>query len=169
MEKQNKLNRILGVIVIAIVMAGCCPCRHVAEDNQCKDSIRVEYREKVTYIPDTIYVDIPKQTAEKVTKDSVSHLENDYSISDAIMHADGTLSHTLMTKPQRKAIETQKAIVEKDSVVYRDKWNKVTITQEVEKRLTKWQKLQIWGGRLFFLIIMFHFIVAVIWMTKKSK
>lgn len=98
-------------------------------------------------------MDIPAQTAERTTRDSVSHLENDYAVSDARINPDGSLFHNLRTKPQKKPVETDKKIERRDSVVYKDRYLKVKEKVSVPRDLTKFQKFEIFG---------FWFLTAVI-------
>ena len=145
------------VAVLLFMLIGCCPCRHLAssESDIRIDSTRVEYRERVTYIPDTVYIDIPQQQSERTTADSVSHLENDYAVSDARLLTGGILYHSLATKPQAKPVATSQKVVTQDSIVYKDRWRTVTKTVKVEKHLTWFQKAQIWGcwGLFSFVVI----------------
>ena len=130
----------------ALLMTACCPCRNmVAERQWVQDSVRTEYRERTVYVPDTVFVQIPLQSAERTTKDSVSHLENEFAVSDARITEEGLLFHTLETKPQTRAIATEREIVTRDSIAYKDRYITSTRTVEVERRLTAFQKVQMWG------------------------
>lgn len=82
---------------------------------------------------------------DRTTRDSSSHLENDYAVSDARVNADGTLYHDLRTKPQRKPVPVKTPEVRRDSIVYVDKQVEVPVT--VEKDLTAWQQFRLrWFG-----------------------
>lgn len=48
---------------------------------------------------DTVHVNLPEQRAERHTADSTSHLETDAAVSDAAILPDGSLFHSLSTKP----------------------------------------------------------------------
>jgi len=144
----------IGYVVAIVIGLGLCAlfgsCRShkdmVSEHTQ-KDSVRVEVRTETVYVTDTLLVEIPAQTAERTTADSVSHLENDYATSDARINADGTLTHTLATKPQKKPVEFQKPVERKDSIVYVDKLVTKTDVQikEVERDLSWWEQTRIYG------------------------
>ena len=129
----------------ALLMTGCCPCRNMVAEIVTQDSVRTEYRERTVYVPDTVFVQIPLQTAERTTKDSVSHLENEFAVSEARITEEGLLFHTLETKPQTRAIATEREIVTRDSIAYKDRYITATRTVEVERRLTAFQKVQMWG------------------------
>lgn len=117
-----------------------------------QDSVRIEFRERIVYVPDTVFIEIPAQTAERTTSDSTSHLENDYAESDARINPDGTLFHSLNTKPQVKPVPTERPIEYRDSVVYRYRIKKETVTETeyIEKNLSWWEKTQIYG---FYILI----------------
>ena len=104
---------------------------------------------------DTVFVEIPAQTAERTTVDSVSHLENEYAMSDAKINNDGTLYHDLRTKPQQKPVPIEKPVEHKDSIIYRDKVIEKVVP--VEKELTKWQKTQMRG---FWIVSVILFVVV---------
>lgn len=146
------------IILIMLIGLTCCsPCRHImtGEQQASADSVIIEYRERTVYVPDTVIVEIPTQTAERTTLDSLSHLENDFAESDARINSDGSLYHSLNSKPQELQMPTQKQIEYRDSIVYRDRWQQKTITKTVtvEKELSWWQKTQIYGFWLLILII----------------
>lgn len=141
---------IIPLAAAALLLEGCCTCRHAATTQiveQQQDSVRVEYRERTVLVPDTVFVEIPAQTAERTTADSVSHLENDYAGSDARVNTDGTLTHTLYTKPQQKPVASEKIIEYRDSIVYRDRWRtrENTVTEFVEHKRSWWEQTQIYG------------------------
>ncbi len=139
------MKHLFYLLAVCALAVGCCPCRNIESSTSRSDSVRVEYRERVEYVPDTVFLEIPLQSAERTTADSVSHLENEYAVSDARITADGLLFHDLQTKAQRKAVETDHRIVWRDSVVYKDRLVTVKETVEVERKLTKFQKVQMWG------------------------
>ena len=109
----------------------------------------------MVYVPDTIKVEIPAQTSERTTADSLSFLENDYAESTARVNPDGTLFHDLKTKPQAKPVPIDRPVEYRDSIVYRDRFRDRTNTVEVERNLTWWEKTRIFGfyGLLIFFLI----------------
>lgn len=134
-----------AVGAVALLMTACCPCRNMVTEKVTQDSVRTEYRERTVYVPDTVFVQIPLQSAERTTKDSLSHLENEFAVSDARITEEGLLFHSLQTKPQTRAIATEREIVTRDSIAYKDRYITATRTVEVERRLTAFQKVQMWG------------------------
>lgn len=125
-----------------------------------KDSVRTEVRKEVIYIPDTVYIKIPAQSAERTTKDSTSNLENDFASSTARINPDGTLYHDLNTKPQDKPVPTEKEVERNDSIVYVDRFTEVPVP--VEKELSWWERTCIkWfpysiGSFLLSLVVIFR-------------
>lgn len=148
-------------------MCGCCPCRHLTTEKNSQDSTRVEVRTQTILVPDTVYLEIPSQTAERTTRDSVSHLENDYAVSDARINADGSLYHDLRTKVQKRAIETDKRVETRDSLIYRDKVVNVKETVSVPRELTTFQKIQIFG--FWLLLVLVVFVVCLNRLLKYEK
>lgn len=148
--------RLLYLTLFISLLTACSPCKHLTQLQQ--DSVRVEVRKTVEYIHDTVIVEIPVQSERATTQDSTSHLENDYAKSDARIETDGSLFHSLETKPQKKPVPVERPIEYRDSIVYRDR--EITVTVPVERELTWWQQTQMKG---FWVAI----IVAVVIIFKK--
>lgn len=136
----------IGLLICAL-LGSCCPCKNLVtgETTVIQDSTQTEVKTETIYVPDTVFVEIPEQKAERTTNDSTSHLENDYAISDASINPDGSLHHTLETKPQKKPVEFQKPIEKKDSIVYRYKYRDKEVIKEIP--LSKWDRFKVnYGG-----------------------
>lgn len=152
------MKRVLIFISLMFLLGGCGTTRRLTETTHQQDSVRVEVQTRTEYVKDTVYLEIPAQTAERTTTDSTSHLENDYAVSDARINPDGTLYHDLNTKPQEKPFEVEMPVERKDSIVYRYKDRTIYETVEVERELTWWQKTQMYGfwGLLVIVLILFR-------------
>lgn len=135
------MKRLIYIFLLVPLMYGCAPCRQLSTNS--KDSVRIEYRTRIEYVKDTVLVEIPQQSEKVTTRDTTSHLENDYALSDARINGDGTLTHSLATKPQKKPVPVQKQIEYRDSIVYQDR--AVEKVVQVEKDLSWWQQTQIRG------------------------
>lgn len=137
------MKQILYYILLAVILmiSGCGSTKKLPVTVSQSDSVRIETRYIKYTERDTVYLEIPAQTAERTTRDSSSRLENDYAISDARINADGTLFHDLKTKPQKKPVPTEKQVERKDSIVYVDK--KVEVPVPVERELNWWEKTSI--------------------------
>ena len=159
----SALVRFLGFMLAVILcgLLGSCKSHKPLTTIVAQDSTRVEVKIETVYVPDTVFVEIPAQTAERTTADSTSHLENDYAKSDASIMPDGSLFHSLETKPQQKPVEFQKPIERKDSIVYREKEVPVPypVTEYVEKDYTWWDKTRFY--------LAYAFVVLVIVMLRK--
>lgn len=149
---------IIFMLAAVLLIGGCSPGKHLAKTQQQQDSTRVEVRKEIVYVPDTVYLEIPSQTAERTTRDSTSHLENDFAESDARINSDGTLYHDLRTKPQEKEIPVEVPKERKDSIIYRN--IEVEKIVPVERELTKWQKTQMRG---FWVVL----VVLVVYVFRK--
>ena len=147
------MKRIIFILAAALLLGSCCPCRHLTSTINSQDSIRIEVRTNTIYVPDTVLIEIPAQTAERTTADSTSHLENDYAISDAKINPDGTLYHNLNTKPQTKPVPTDKKVEYRDRIVYQKKYIDREVTVEVERKLSWWEKTQMKGFWVLIAII----------------
>lgn len=96
---------------------------------------------------DTVFIEIPAQSAERTTLDKFSHLETDYAQSDARINEDGTLTHTLANKPQPKPVPVKNS----NDTIHLDRNVEIPIPvevpKEVERQLTGWEKtrLDTWG------------------------
>lgn len=149
------MKHLLYIVLTAVLLTACASSRKATTSSstdfsvQGRDSVRIEYRERTVLVPDTVFVEIPAQIAERTTPDSLSHLENDYAESNARINQDGTLFHDLRTKPQAKPVPTKKEVQYRDSIVYKDRIVKLRVTEtktvEVEKKLSWFQKTQIYG------------------------
>ena len=141
-----------GVCAVATLLsAGCAAKRVITKDVQ-QDSVSVEVRETMVYITDTVEVEIPYVVERNVTLDTISYLENDYAISEAIIEG-AYLTHTLATKPQLRRVQIKTPQLRRDSVVYRNFYRDVEV--EVERQLSFLQKTQISGFWLLLVTTLF--------------
>lgn len=142
---------LLVALLAAAALSACCPCRHLGSSS--RDSLRVEVRVRTEYIRDTVLLEIPAQSERITTRDTTSHLENDYAASDARINEDGALFHSLATKPQRKPVAYDRPVEYRDSIVLRDKAVRELV--EVERKLTWWQQTQIRGFWVLLVVVAF--------------
>ncbi len=142
------MKRIASILIIAAVagamFAGCCPCRHLTTTT--RDSVRVETVIRTERVPDTVFVEVPVESVRQTVRDTTSHLETTFAVSDARINPDGSLSHSLENKAQKRPVPTEKEIV------YRDRLD--TKIVEVERELTRWQRTQIRGFWMLVLILL---------------
>ena len=131
------------------------------------DSTKVEVRTETVFEKDTVFVELPRVVERVAVQDTTSHLENEFALSDARISG-GVLKHSLETKPVKMPAVVDKQIVYRDSIVFRDRVQ--TVTVEVEKKLTGWQqaKLRV-GGFCFFAVILIglYFIITFLLNLKR--
>lgn len=118
---------------------------------------RVEVREHTEYITDTAYISVPDIREVIATRDSSSHLENEWAVSDAEVSS-GVLTHSLSTKPNKHRIEYQKEVVYRDSLVYVTKVEEV----QVEKALSWWEGTKVKFGGWAMLVIVLMIVITVV-------
>lgn len=141
------------------ILCACGASRHIIPT--ATETKSVEVREKTVFVSDTVYIEIPSQTSERVVRDTISCLSNDFASSTAKVFSDGSLYHDLQTRPQRRSVPTQRQIEYRDSVVYLDKV--VEVPKLIPRELTKWQKMQISGFRILLPIVL----LLIVWIFRK--
>ena len=168
MDKKDKKEivkanaTLLAFVLLAILgqlFVGCSP--RITPPAEIRDSVRVEIRERTVH--DTAYVDVPLIKEVNVTRDTSSHLENEYAMSDASI-SNGTLRHSLETRPHKIAAPV--TLIVHDTLTVEKKAE--TIIKEVNT-LTKWQGFQIILGRILgglFLLIILMLVARAFLMRK---
>lgn len=142
-------------------LTACCQPKLLGDYKQ--DSVRVEVVENVVYVHDTLYHEVPLIKEVQSVRDTISHLTNTYAESWASVRSDGTLSHTLLTRPQRIPIPFKKTEKHRDSIVYRTIEERVVV--EVERNLSWWEQTQIKG---FWALLAFIAVIYTIrWVKRK--
>ena len=114
----------------------------VKEQTYTEDSTRIEIRERIIIVSDTVYITLPQQEYERTTIDSVSHLETDFAISDVHIQPNGAMKHTLKTKPTSIPVVTQKKAVSRDTTISIYKGSR-TEKQQIapKKEKSKWAEV----------------------------
>ena len=138
------------MVLIGLLFVGCKTIKKsINEKTDTKDSVRIEYREKVVKVPVTVYVEVPVENVSTTTKDSTSHLETSFAISNASMvWIDGVpfLRHDLKNKAQKIEKTEDVPVVEKEKVVWQTRRVTYTKTEIREKQLGLFQKILMWVG-----------------------
>lgn len=125
-----------SLIILTILVVASCGILKPKPVIEYRDSIRVEYRDRVVH--DTATFEIVREVEKVVTRDTVSHLENTYAKSDAVV-SDGFLSHSLESIPQIIRIPVEVRVT--DTLIV-EKHSEATVV-EVEKKLFWWQKVRL--------------------------
>lgn len=146
-------NKTVSLITFAVALLLFSSCRTGSQVVvvEGKDSIRIEERLRYVQVVDTFFMEVPPQSAERTTADSSSHLENDYAMSDARILADGSLFHTLETKPRTDTLAREVWVQVRDSIVYREKVEPQVVS--VEKELNWFAQLRLWLGNVMLALI----------------
>lgn len=126
-------QRILPAILLAALSAATGCCRRAVEKEFARDSVRVEVRERVELLRDTVLVRLPGQMERVETRDTVSRLENDCAWSVAEILTGGVLRHALGTREEALRVPVQIAARGVDSIIFRDRVvaREVEVTREV--------------------------------------
>lgn len=169
-KTKQKIEVCVWVVVFAIaLMLTSCKTKKVIENTESKDSVRIEYREKLVKVPVTVYVEIPAEEKEKITNDTTSHLETSFAFSDAaIVWIDGVafLNHKLANKPQKIAKTDSVGVKEKTyyKIIYRTRYKSKIVEQEPSLK----DKFHIYlqcMGIVFGILLVF----IVIWLVTKWR
>ena len=136
-----------AILAFALCLSACGVARPVLESDNTKVEVKVVER----VVRDTAYIELPVIIEKVATLDTASVLENKYAKSAASVSG-GVLTHSLSTKPVREPVSVERIEVVRDSVVYRDRVQ--TVTVEVEKKLSWWQsfKMKVGGFALLLLL-----------------
>lgn len=116
-----------------------------------------------TEIIDTVFIEIPAQSAEKTTPEGYSHLETDYAESDAQINPDGSLHHSLKNKSMKQPVPVKNSA----DTVYVDRAIEIPVPVEVpvaiERELTWWEKtrLNTWGWLAAVVVL------RLVWICRK--
>ena len=149
----------LPLLLLSLLAASACSTVRPLPST---DSTKVEVRYETKTVHDTAYVELPVIVERVATLDTASVLENKYAKSAASVSG-GVLTHSLETKPVREPVAFEKQLVYRDSLVFRDKVQ--TVTVEVEKKLTWWQTLKMRIGLVaivLIVIVVIYFIFLII-------
>ena len=149
----------LPLLLLSLLAASACSTVRPLPST---DSTKVEVRYETKTVHDTAFVELPVIVERVATLDTASVLENKYAKSAASVSG-GVLTHSLETKPVREPVVVEKQIVYRDSLVFRDKVQ--TVTVEVEKKLTWWQMLKMRLGLVaivLIVIVVIYFIFLII-------
>lgn len=131
-----------------------------------REQTTVEIRSETVYVPDTVFIELPRIVEKVQTLDTVSVLENKYAKSEALVE-NGTLNHSLELKPLKEPAIVQKQIVYKDSIIVKE----VDVDHYIEMpaELTVWQSFKIKLGGYTFVLIIILIVVAILYLLFHSK
>ena len=126
----------------------CCPCRHLAIGTT--DSVRVEVRERIVKVRDTVQVRLPDERVDNITSDTTSRIETSAAVSTATV-SDGKLHHTLWNKQQPIGVAVDMNFKVDD--ITKERITKIREVVEVPRNLTWWQQTQMRGFWALLLVV----------------
>lgn len=144
-EEQMRMTVriIIGIVLlltIAAITSGCKTKQKLPVVTS-EDFRRTEiiHTERI----DTVFIEIPSQSAERITQESESFLETEFAESFAAINADGTLKHTLRNKDSKHSVmvKTTTDTIFSEKII--EKPYPVEVPVEVEKKLTWWQRTRL--------------------------
>lgn len=118
------------IILSFFLMIGCCASKHAIEV-PVKEIVKIEYRDSLIRVKDTIYIQPPVEEKSNKTKEDSSHLETSMAKSDAWIDVEGNLNHTLENKDTPLKTIRDTIFVTQNIIEYKEK--EVPIEVEVEK------------------------------------
>lgn len=137
---MSSRGRIALAVLVLIGCIGCCSTRHLATATT--DSTRVEVRERIVRVRDTVWMRLPAERVEVSTPDTTSTVETSLATSTATVSG-GVLTHSIENKQTAIRKPTEVRVEVRDTVIYRDR--AVTEIVEVERELTWWQRFRLDG------------------------
>ena len=143
------------LLAFALLLSACGVARPVLD----QDNTKVEVKTVEVPVHNTAYVQLPVYVEKVATLDTASVLENSFARSSAVV-ASGVLHHSLETLPVMLPVPVESKIVYKDSLVFRDRVQ--TVTVEVPRKLTGWQQAKLRVGGVCFLLIILYGLYLII-------
>lgn len=156
-------------LLIVLCASGCGICRRCPKNNVTQvDSVYVD-RTVITTVHDTtIMWRIPEESSFAVLADTdTSHLETGLAESDAWVQ-DGRLYHTIRNRSDMLlpiSISLPMKVTETNRGLVRTR----TVTVEVEKELTKWQRACLVFGKWAFVVLAILIMAGIIALVSKFK
>lgn len=154
---MNKLSKVLCLFVTLLMVMGCRSIKKsISEKETTSDSVRIEYKERIVKVPVMVEVEVPAEAKERVSRDSASHLETSFAVSDASMvWIDGVafLRHSLANKAQKIQKKDSVPVTEKEKIIWKTRRVTYNKTEIREKQLAWWQKGLMWSGAIGWIIL----------------
>lgn len=163
------MRKVLVILVSLVMLLGCKTIKSsVNEKTDTSDSVRIEYKERIVKVPVYVEVEVPVEKVSTQTKDSTSHLETSFAISDAsLIWIDGVafLRHSLENKAQKIQKKDSVPVTEKEKIFWKTRRVTYNKTEIREKQLAWWQKGLMWTGGISILVLLF---ITLAWLVKKK-
>lgn len=140
--------RSLIAILVMLTAFACCPCRHLATGTT--DSVRIEVRERIVKVRDTVQVRLPDERVDNITSDTTSRIETSAAVSTATV-CDGKLHHALWNKQQPLGVAVDMSFKVED--ITKERITTIREVVEVPRNLTWWQQTQMRGFWALLLVV----------------
>lgn len=160
---------VLGPSVAVMCLTGlfaCSPKHLPTSQTVVRDSVVIRINERT--VIDTVRVNLPNESRETSTRDTMSHLETSYAMSDATWSS-GTLHHTLSTKVAPVKVPVKVTVKDTVLIEVKDTSSIVTRTVEVPAELTKSQKHLISLGWAFCGEVLAGALAALLWWLLRKR
>ena len=151
MGNKAVTNITVSLVMVGLLIAACSP------KIVYKTETVIEYRDRE--IHDTTTFEIPVEVEKIVTKDTISHLENQFAKSDAKV-SDGLLYHSLESIPQVIKVPYEVHVTD---TLYKES-QVIEKEVEVEKPLSWWQKFRM--NAFWWLLL--GVVLLFVWTFRKS-
>jgi len=152
-ELKSAILTVVMMMILCILLFLTVGCKTIkqntTEKSDVKDSVRIEYKEKIVKVPVTVYIEVPVENVSTMTKDSTSHLETSFAVSNASMvwiDSVPFLRHDLKNKAQKIEKTDTANVVEKEKVIWKTRRVIYTKTEIREKVLPWYKTCLIWIG-----------------------
>lgn len=152
------------LLPILLLLVSCSPKIVENVRVEYRDSVRVEVRERIVH--DTVSVEVPKEVEKIVTRDTASHIENTYAMSDAVV-SDGFLYHSLESKPQIIYVPVEVQVADTTTVHQTTESEITTQFVEVEKELNWWHKFRLNGFWVLLGLLIFAYRKQIINVVRR--
>lgn len=146
--------------LVGLALVGCCPCKPLATGTT--DSTRVEIRERIVKVRDTVVVELPAERVEVITPDTTSTVQTSLATSTVTVSG-GVLTHSIENKKTAIRKPTEVRVEVRDSIIYRDR--QTTKVVEVKRELTAWQRFRLDG----FWVLLSVVLLSVVLKLKTLK
>lgn len=150
-------NVIISILLGLGIMCSCSP--KIIE--RVRTEVVTQYRDSV--IHDTTTFTIETIIEKNITRDTVSHLENKYAKSDALV-SNGFLSHSLESIPQ--VIKVPFEVHVRDTITITKESEVITETKYVEKKLNLWQKTRLYLFPFMLLLLLWAYRKEIVGFIK---
>lgn len=135
-----RIAKVATLLATLLATFACCPCRHLATGTT--DSVRVEVRERIVKVRDSVEVYLPDERVDNITSDTTSRIETSAAVSTATV-SNGKLHHALRHKQQPIGVKVDMEFTVED--ITKEHLTTIREIVEVPRELTWWQQTQMRG------------------------